>query len=188
MCTCVLYSLHKNVALWGCMDKNPEALAIYHENFVNYVKSGYELIMTLLQFRSKAVYRCAGRLISLLNDLLHQHLVFNNIMDEGNVENLKDTDSNDYVLRQLPKIISTLAWISSPNIRGACQPHQCFSTFCSILALPIFAEMKQHGLQLGLQTDLKEGLFFCSVCSGMKLDKSTYSRGQCWPFLFYKVF
>ena len=57
--------------------------------------------MTLLQFRSKAVYRCAGRLISLLNDLLHQHfVVFNNIMDENrNVENLKDTDSNDYVLR-----------------------------------------------------------------------------------------
>ena len=95
MCTCMLYSLHKNVALWGCIDKNPETLAIYHENFVKYVKSGYELIMTML-LRSKWSID-AQALISLLNDLLHQNfVVFNKIMDEdGNVEILKDDDNND---------------------------------------------------------------------------------------------
>ena len=137
---------------------------------MNYVKSGYELIMTLLQFRSKAVYRCAGRLVSLLNDLLHQNfVVFNNIMDENvNVENLKDTDSDDYVLRQRSKDHFYASMRYLRRIYEELAGHaSVFRHFVPYLLSPIFAEMKQHGITAWTSDeDLKEGLFFLfSMCS-----------------------
>ena len=120
--------------------------------FTLFVQSMYSLIMSTLQYRSRAVYACCGQLVTILGDLTDVIFNFfeNNSTSDGGIH--PDFLSCVRCLRRLYEEISHHAAV--------------FKHFAPYIVAHVLRQMKLYGLRIWNKQEIKEGIFFIfSICT-----------------------
>lgn len=171
-CTCILYILSKNISSWATDDNTKvDKGENIHVKFVKYMKSMYKLLMTLFQSRSRALYQCAGHIVSLLNATIHEIFIVFNRKDSSNQIVVDSIDSNDDENVSSKQLYTEHFFASMRYLRRIYEEianhATVFRHFVPYLLSSVFKEMKSYGITMWTSdVDLKEGLYFLfNICT-----------------------
>ena len=127
--------------------------------------------MTLFQSRSRALYQCAGHIVSLLNATIHEIFIVFNRKDSSNQIVVDSIDSNDDENVSSKQLYTEHFFASMRYLRRIYEEianhATVFRHFVPYLLSSVFKEMKSYGITMWTSdVDLKEGLYFLfNICT-----------------------